>query len=37
MKHVKIASPDALNEAHLSAFVRRAVKLNQRKGDPTRR
>ena len=37
MKHLKIAGPDALDEALLTAFVREAVALNVAKGDPTRR
>jgi hypothetical protein len=37
MKHVKINSPEALNEARLLAFVREAVTLNQAAGNPTRR
>lgn len=37
MKHVKIASPDALDERALSAFLRQAVSLNRTEGDPTKR
>lgn len=37
MKHVKIASPDALDEKALSAFLRQAVSLNRTEGDPTKR
>jgi hypothetical protein len=37
MKHVKIASADALDEKALSAFLRQAVSLNRTEGDPTKR
>jgi len=37
MKHVKIATPSAIDEKQLSAFIREAVRLNRAKGDPTRR
>ena len=37
MKHVKITSPDALDERALSAFVREAAALNRKHGDPTQR
>jgi hypothetical protein len=37
MKHVKIASAEALDEKRLAAFVREAVALNAAKGDPTKR
>lgn len=37
MKHVKITSPDAIDERMLSAFVKQAAALNAAKGDPTRR
>jgi hypothetical protein len=37
MKHVKITSPDALDEKALSAFVREAAALNRKHGDPTKR
>jgi hypothetical protein len=37
MKHMKITSPDALDEPRLTVLVREAVKLNQTKGDPSRR
>jgi hypothetical protein len=37
MKHWKISGPDALDEALLKRFVREAVALNEKKGDPSRR
>jgi hypothetical protein len=37
VKHVKIASVEALDEKLLSAFVREAATLNASKGDPTKR
>jgi hypothetical protein len=37
MKHLKIASPDALDEASLALLVREAAELNRQKGDPTKR
>ena len=35
MKHVKITSPDTLDEELLAALVREAAALNGSKGDPT--
>jgi hypothetical protein len=37
MKHVKIKAPDDLDEKVLSAFLRQAVALNRKDGDPTQR
>jgi len=37
MKHVKITSEDALDDRVLSTFLRQAVALNRKNGDPTRR
>jgi hypothetical protein len=37
MKHVKITGLDGVEESRLAAFVRAAVRLNQAKGDPTKR
>jgi hypothetical protein len=37
MKHVKIAGADGIDDRRLAGFVREAVRLNQAKGDPTRR
>ena len=37
MKHLKIASPEALDKKLVSALVAEAVKLNKEKGDPTKR
>ncbi len=36
MRHVKLATPDAIDAGALTAFVRQAVKLNAKKGDPSR-
>jgi hypothetical protein len=37
MKHMKIDSPAALDEARVVAYFREAVELNRRKSDPTKR
>jgi hypothetical protein len=37
MRHIKIASPEALDEATVAAYFAEAVELNRKKGDPTRR
>jgi hypothetical protein len=37
MKHLKLPSPEALDEAQLKRWVRAAVALNVKKGDPSRR
>lgn len=37
MRHVKIASADAINRSALTAFIKEAVALNTRHGDPTKR
>jgi hypothetical protein len=37
MGHLKLTSPEALDEAALAALVAQAVKLNREKGDPTKR
>ncbi len=35
MRHVKIGSPDDVNKAQFTAWVKEAVELNTAKGDPT--
>ena len=37
MKHVKITGPDGVDAKVLGAFVKQAVELNQKKGNPTLR
>jgi len=37
MGHLKLTSPEALDEAALAALVAQAAKLNREKGDPTKR
>jgi hypothetical protein len=37
MKHLKIASPEVVDETLIAQLVRQAVALNQSKGDPTAR
>jgi hypothetical protein len=37
MKHVKISSPEALDEKLLAALLKQAVSLNRTLGDPTKR
>jgi hypothetical protein len=37
MKHLKITSPDAVDERLITGLVRQAVALNHSKGDPTAR
>jgi hypothetical protein len=37
MTHVKLTSPQGVDEAALSALVKQAAKLNREKGDPTKR
>ncbi len=36
MRHIKISSPEELDESVLADFVAKAVRLNRRKGDPTK-
>jgi hypothetical protein len=37
MRHLKLTSPDGVDEKWLESLVREAVALNKTKGDPTRR
>jgi len=34
MRHVKLSSPDAIDADQFTAFIRQALELNRRKGDP---